>query len=146
MMALTNIVFLAEFRSRDPFSIKFLVLILRLGLISSFSLCWCVSIALPLIETGMIGLVIIMIIIMFVVRGIGLGLFTEMEELLLHLVASNAVGVKGLVEVRDDETFEVEVRTAPPVLDTLNCRRDSAQNTEFVSSKEKFFALKVGEL
>ena len=109
MMALTNIVFLAEFRSRNPFSIKFLVLILCLGLIFSFSLCWCVSIALPLIETGMIGLVIIMIIIMFVVRGIGLGLVTEMEELLLHLVASNTVGVKGLVEVRDDETFEVEV-------------------------------------
>ena len=66
-------------------------------------------------------MMVILVVIHVIVIGDILGLVTETEELLLHPVASDTVSVKGLIEVSDDETLEVEVGSTPPILDTLDC-------------------------
>ena len=50
-----------------------------------------------------------MVEVILVVIGDILDLVTETGELLLHLVASDTVSVKGLVEVSDDKNLQVEV-------------------------------------
>ena len=64
----------------------------------------------------------------------------------MHLVASNTVGVKELVEVGDNKSFDVEVGPSPTVLDALDCSGDTAQYPHLVSSEKKFLALEVCHL
>ena len=64
--------------------------------------------------------VIVVIKVIIVIKEL-LGPLAETRDLLLHLVASNTMGIKCLVEVGDDETFQVEVGTAASILNTLNC-------------------------
>ena len=85
------------------------------------------SLALPLIANLTYAiLMMILVVVEVVVIGDVLGIVdvtrivTEAGELSLHLVASNTVGVEGLVEVGDDQTLQVEVGSTPTILDTLD--------------------------
>ena len=78
------------------------------------------SLALPLID-NLTYAILDMVEVFHLVIGDVLGLVTETGELGPHLVASDTVGVKGLVEVGDDETLQVEVGSTPPILNALDC-------------------------
>ena len=83
----------------------------------------CLSLALPLIENfaSTIMMVISVVVeVIHIVIGDIFGVDTETGDLLLHLVASNTVGVKGLVEVGDDKAFHMEIGSTSPILNALN--------------------------
>ena len=85
------------------------------------------SLALPLIENPTFFIVMTMILIVIevvhivvVVIGDNSDLVTETGELLLHLVTSDTVSVKDLVEVGDDQTLHMEIGSTATILNTLN--------------------------
>ena len=85
------------------------------------------SLALPLIANLTYAiLMMILVVVEVVVIGDVLGIVdvtrivTEAGELSPHLVASDTVGVKGLIEVINDQTLQVEVGSTLPILNALD--------------------------
>ena len=135
MMALTNTVIESIFLDFDigalssPFSIFWFVLFCSFDyilLLTDFVLTFNLglSFTLPLIEslanTIVVRSFLVIKVIIIIIREF-LRQLAEIGNLLLHLVPSNTMGVKCLVEVRDDETFRMEFGAAASVLNTLNC-------------------------
>ena len=82
------------------------------------------SLALPLIDNLTYAILMMILVVVEVIQlviGDVLGHVTEAGELSLHLVASNTVGVQGLVEVGNDQTLQVEVGSTPSFLNALDC-------------------------
>ena len=63
-----------------------------------------------------------------------------------HLGTDHTVSVKVLVEVKDDDSLNVEVSRHESILDTLHCGGNSSQNPHFMTRKIKFLALQVRHL
>ena len=82
-----------------------------------FSFLCCFT--LPLIVKNVVD-VFIIIVVLRSFAGVKKNL-----DLLLHLVACNTVSVEELVEVRDNNSLDVEVGSSPAILDALDCSRNT---------------------
>ena len=96
--------------------------------------------ALPLIVKNVVD-VFIVILIIRCFAGVKKNL-----DLLLHLIAGDAVRVEELVEVGDNKALDMEVGPSPPILDALDCSGNTTQYPHLVPSEIKFLALEVCHL
>ena len=60
-----------------------------------------------------------------------------------HLGSNDTVCVKIVGEVKDNNSFQLEISRNKTILNTLNCRRDFPEDSQFLTSKIKFLALQI---